>query len=214
MLNPDRKYSLCIDPENYEPESKEWKTLTDLADIYKTDKGNIKHNYTNVYEKYIKQDTKDLLEIGVACGASLKMWNEYLPAANITGLDIRPECMEMCKGYDRIGIVINDATTWIPDSEYDVIIDDGSHVSLDIINTFNNLWPKVKKGGLYFIEDMKCTHNPEYPKLVKFTKEPSAFWRRHIISWLDKHMVEMDWRKSDIEYIHYYKELMVIKKHD
>ena len=215
MLNPDRVYSLTTTtPQDYDPIEIKWDTLTDLADAYKTDKGTIKHNYTQVYELYITGKESSLLEIGVACGASLKMWSEYLPNAQITGLDIRPECANICKGYDRINIVIDDATTWIPNHKYDVIIDDGSHVSLDIVKTFENLWPLVNKGGFYVIEDMKCTHNPAYQKTFEFPKNPSDFWRKHVMAWLDEKMRKMDYRDSDIEYIHYYKELMVIKKHD
>ncbi len=35
-----------------------------------------------------------------------------------------------------------------------MIIDDGSHISEHIITSFKTLFPHLKKGGLYFVEDL------------------------------------------------------------
>lgn len=215
MLNPDRRYSLCITPEDYEPEEiPDWHSLTELADLYKTDKGNIKHLYTPVYERLMGDNAKpvELLEIGVACGASLKMWHTYFHNGNITGLDIRPECAEMCKGYPRVKIVVGDANTYNPGKQFDFVIDDGSHVSVDIVRTFESLWKHVKPGGLYIVEDMKCTHNPQYVELFEWPRKSEDFSRRHIIVWLDNLLRKMDNRLGDVEFVQFYKEMMVLGK--
>ena len=211
MANPDRKYSLTITkPEAYEPgEPEAGLTLTQLADWFKTDKGTIKHNYTQVYERYIYR-FGNLLEIGIACGASLKMWRHWI-SGTVTGLDIRPECAEVCKGYN-IGIIIADATEWIPSETYDTIIDDGSHVSADIVKTWAHLWQYVKPGGLYVVEDLRCTHDKAYIESFEFPKPREDFARRHILLWLDKLMQAMDYRQSDIDFIHYHREMILIGK--
>ena len=39
--------------------------------------------------------------------------------------------------------------------DFDFIIDDGGHKNPQILASFNTLWPTVKPGGLYFIEDLQ-----------------------------------------------------------
>ena len=215
-LNPDRKYSLLIDPKEYEPnEEPAGIDLTSLADHYKTDKGTIKHNYTQVYEKLLsgrKQDNIDLLEIGVACGSSLKMWSSYFENGNITGLDIRPECAGLCADFPKVDIVIADATAYKPEKSYDFIIDDGSHVSIDIVNTWKNLWQHIKPGGIYFIEDLRCTHNPAYMTMYDWKRPQEDFNRKHVIDWLNRLMMLTDLRQTNIESIHYTREMLAIGK--
>lgn len=216
MLNPDRKYSLLIDPVDYTPEGQpEGDDLTSLADWYKTDKGNIKHLYTPIYERLMtsrRNDEIDMLEIGVACGCSLKMWSHYFLQGRITGLDVRPECRNLCKGYENIEIVIGDACEYKPGKQFNFIIDDGSHVSLDIVKTWENLWKHVKPGGLYIIEDTKCTHNPQYQKLFEWPRNADDFSRRHVLIWLDTLTRRMDNRQGDVEFIQMHTEMIVLGK--
>ena len=40
----------------------------------------------------------------------------------------------------------------------DVIIDDGSHKSLDVIGNFINYFPLLSPGGIYIVEDMHCAY--------------------------------------------------------
>jgi hypothetical protein len=46
---------------------------------------------------------------------------------------------------------------WIKESggDFDVIIDDGGHANCQIWTSFLKLWPTLKSGGFYFIEDMQ-----------------------------------------------------------
>ena len=219
-LNPsDRRYSLdSTPPEDFEPAyhlAYEDETLTAIADHFKTDKGSLKHNYTKIYEQYLehKRDIEfQLVEIGVACGSSLKAWSKYFPKAKIAGMDIREACSELCQGYPQIEIIVADATKISAPYRMDVFIDDGSHVSQHIVDTFRLNWPLLKAGGLYFIEDLKCTHNPRYPDLISADIPKHLFGRDHFMQLIDELLKEMDWRESNIEYIHFYKELVVLKK--
>ena len=221
-LDPnDRRYSLdSTPPVDFEPEQHlnyEHETLTTIADHFKTDKGSLKHNYTEIYEKYLEhlRETELLLvEIGVACGSSLKTWSKYFPHAKIIGLDIREECAGLCQSYPSIEILITDATKVPAADSVDIFIDDGSHVSQHIVDTFRLNWPRLKSGGLYFIEDLKCTHNPRYPELISSDIPKTLFDRSYFIQMIDELLRDMDWRKSNVEYIHFYKELVVLKKQD
>ena len=92
------------------------KTLTELANLYGSDKGTLgpsdqwaAHNYTDIYAAYLegtRHSPISLLEIGIGVvgdrwnarivhgrntgGASLKMWYDYFPKARIFGIDINP----------------------------------------------------------------------------------------------------------------------------
>ena len=77
------------------------------------------------------------------------MWANYLPKSNILGIDIRDDCKEICSDLDNVTISILDVTQ--PSSanflgekgEFDLIIDDASHISEDINATFQALWGRV-----------------------------------------------------------------------
>jgi hypothetical protein len=215
----DRRYSLdSVAPQDYEPPATldyARATLTEVADHHKTDKGTLKHRYTEVYAQYLEPlrgRAVRLLEIGVASGCSLKTWSRYLgEQASVTGVDTRAECAAMCAGYPNIRIVIADATAWDPAGEFDVIIDDGSHVSRDIVRSFERLWPRLRPGGLYAIEDLRCTHDQGY--LGNFPgRAPEDFDRRHFMNWLDARLREVDMGASAIEYVHLHRQLAVLRK--
>lgn len=216
----DRKYSLdTTPPVDYEPPvaiDYEGATLTRIADHFKTDKGSIKHRYTDVYARHfdpLRGGAVRVLEIGVACGASLKMWSKYFgPRAQVVGVDVRPECAGLCSGYPNVRIVIADATAWDPAEEFDIAIDDGSHVSLDISRTFERLWPHLRPGGYYAVEDLRCTYDPAYRSMFPFARDPADFDRAHFVRWLDRLMRQLDQAGSDIDCVHCYPQLLIVRK--
>lgn len=212
---PLRKLSLDkTPPTDYEPEGTlRWDaTLTDMADFFGSDKGTIKHNYTPVYEKHLshlKAEPINLLEIGVACGASLKMWSRYFPYAKITGVDIRPECKELCQGYPNVSIQIADATKETIFGSWDVIIDDGSHLSAHIARAFEKQWPWLKSGGFYVVEDLRCTYHPAYT--VPFPHDPEDKDRSHFMGMLDRILRRCD-AGGDVASVSFTREMAVIEK--
>ena len=44
------------------------------------------------------------------------------------------------------------------DSAFDVIVDDGSHVCVHVFRSFNALFPKLRPGGVYIIEDLNMAY--------------------------------------------------------
>jgi hypothetical protein len=201
-------------PADYEPagELPDQASLTALADFYGSDKGTLKHNYTHVYESHLsgmRNKPVNLLEVGVACGASLKMWSLYFPYGKITGVDIRPECADLCKGYPDISIKIADATKERMFGDWDVIIDDGSHMPGHIVKTFLLNWPWLKSGGLYFVEDLRCTYHPGY--VVRFPVEEEDRDRGKFTKLVDELMRRCD-AGGDVKAIHYTPQMLVVEK--
>jgi hypothetical protein len=139
------------------------RTLDDIACLYGTDKASTGHNYAHTYESLFWQRRDDqitLLEIGVWEGASLAMWRAYFPHALIVGLDV--DTSRARSDYiDGSHIHQGDASKeeFIAEiiGEYgvfDIVIDDGSHMSRLAQSSFRLLWPHVASRGWYVIEDL------------------------------------------------------------
>lgn len=139
-------------------------TLQEIGLKYGTDKATT-HFYLDNYEKYLgswRDKEFMLLEIGVGNGSSIKMWREYFPNAKVYGIDINPDCAG--EGI-FIGNII-DVTFWKKAMEEigspDIVIDDGGHVGLETFLTFKNIFPLVRSGGFYFVEDTATFYNNHY----------------------------------------------------
>lgn len=137
------------------------------------------HNYTDIYEAYLgglRNEPIRFLEIGlgvsgdawkagvahgrnISGGASVKMWYDYFPKATIYGVDINPAAF---LENDRTKIFQLDQGNFAQLSAFgsevnggfDFILDDGSHRADHQQITFSALFPYLKPGGLYFIEDL------------------------------------------------------------
>lgn len=122
--------------------------LAELARYYETDKGrNLSdgsgHGYVECYERKFlprRHNRLRILEVGVARGASLKVWASWFPRAEVHGIDINPNCRTLCAEFDNVIIHIGDASNFdFGGLKFDIVIDDGSHLAGDIIGTWENL---------------------------------------------------------------------------
>ena len=132
------------------------------------------HWYTQHYELYFKNIRKkklNILEIGVGGesnpnegGASLRMWKEYFPNSYLYGIDIydksslQEKRITIFKGSQADEDFLKKVCTKI--SDIDIIIDDGSHINEHVITSFETLFPFLKKGGYYAIEDIQTSYWP------------------------------------------------------
>jgi hypothetical protein len=134
--------------------------LRKFADLFHAHQGRLVdkwEHYFPIYDKHFaKYQDKPVrvLEIGVSHGGSLQLWKEYFgPQAQITGLDIDPRCQD----YEEEQIKIycgdqSDAGVLSGFGEFDIVIDDGSHVVAHQEASFKALWPSTR--GVYLIEDI------------------------------------------------------------
>jgi hypothetical protein len=136
--------------------------LCELALKYGTDKYPW---YTPFYDSLLR-DRRDsvrrVLEIGIGTieamshvpdykpGASLRMWRDYFPNAEIQGIDVDERVLF---SEDRIttglSVAIEDNT-----SPFDLIVDDASHLERHQIHSVNSFIPFVQPDGFYIIEDV------------------------------------------------------------
>ena len=149
--------------------------LEKLAEIHGSDK-KFGHNYIPLYERFflpIRKTTRSLLEIGIGGydnpnhgGESLRIWKYYFPNAQIFGLDVyekklpKDDRIHMFQGSQTNAEILDSIHQKAGD--FDIIIDDGSHRSPHVIKTFELLFPMLKAGGRYVIEDTQTSYWPQY----------------------------------------------------
>ncbi len=119
------------------------------------------------------RNKKDLriLELGVKEGGSLELWSQYFnDIAFMVGVDIDltpmyPDLRSRCYSGDLRFVHLYERDLKDPDTYeilrkfggFDIIIDDASHRTDDIILSFNSLFPILNKGGLYCVENLCLT---------------------------------------------------------
>lgn len=150
--------------------------MKSLRDIHEEQKGKSSdkwdlylNEYGQIFAKY-RSLAVDLLEIGIQNGGSLEVWARYFSESrNIIGCDINPDCANLIFDDPRITVIIGDANhaetrgailTKCP--QFDIVIDDGSHTSGDIIRSFLLYFSRVKDGGIYVAEDLHCSYWLEF----------------------------------------------------
>jgi hypothetical protein len=150
--------------------------LDALGVLWGTDKARGNHGYTTYYARHLRKtrrSTRRVLEIGIgeyqdpaAGGNSLRMWRSYFRRATVYGVDLYEKRLD-----DDPRVVALQADQSDPDSlqriiaacpSFDLIIDDGSHIGEHIVTSFTELFPAVRSGGFYVIEDLEYAYVPEY----------------------------------------------------
>lgn len=150
------------------------RTLTEIMNANRSDKGTVMegweaHGYSPYYEQWfesLRDEPIRLLEIGVCDprmpGASLVSWYEYFQKAQIFGYDIVDATRF---DNDRITTFRGDQSSrkdlerflQVHGGDFDIIIDDGSHLDAHQQTSLAVLFDQVRPGGQYIIEDMQVS---------------------------------------------------------
>ena len=121
-------------------------------------------DYLPIYDEEwskIRNKPITMLEIGIGKKGSLRMWKEYFPNAQITGMDISDKCLKQKE--ERIEIIIGDqenAKFLNTLGNYDIIIDDGGHKMTQQVVSLMTLYPKANVW--YVIEDLHTSYWPKF----------------------------------------------------
>src|SRR5262245_18496644 len=98
---------------------------------------------------------------GYQPGGSLKAWRDFFPNAHVVGFDVQPDThfagehritTGLCDSTDPVQV--ETALTYAGIIEFDLVVDDGSHVDVHQLLTLNNLFRHVKALGFYVLEDV------------------------------------------------------------
>ncbi len=148
--------------------------LWSLLSYFKSDKHLTgQHQYGFTYDELFrpfKYRRLKLLEIGIGGfgvfvgGNSLLAWKAFFPFGSIIGCDINPnsELTHVRTKIYQIDQSSGDQLTALQRDEgpFDIIIDDGSHLSAHQIFTFEHMLDTVKDGGFYIVEDVQTSYWP------------------------------------------------------
>ncbi len=130
---------------------------------------NLSHNYLPIYEIYLgplRDNNIKFLEIGFERGCSAYMFEEYFSNAELHFIDINPDVTKNAQNLsNRSTLHIMNQTDEkklleliSQVGEFDIVIDDGSHSTYDQQFTFKTLFPFIKSGGIYIIEDLHTSY--------------------------------------------------------
>jgi hypothetical protein len=166
--------------------------LPSLPDLYRAHTGKVSDkwaSYLTLYDRLFapyRLRPVRLLEIGIQNGGSLELWAKFFPAATaIVGCDINEACRALQYDDPRISLVVGDANA--PDvaeriraisPTFDIVIDDGSHTSRDIVQSFCRYFPALSSGGLFVAEDLHCSYWQEYGGGLHDPLSSIAFFKR------------------------------------
>jgi hypothetical protein len=182
--NPDpiRRAEKILDPQLLQ--QVDWKhedlTLAELQNsryynIWKQfEGGHKKYSYFELYDRLFAEFSgkrPKLLEIGIYKGASIRAWRDFFgEGSTIVGIDINPECAQYESVDQDIYVRIGDQSdsTFLKKlreefGSFDIIMDDGSHLTHHVIATFNYAFLHcLADGGVYFIEDLNTSYWKDY----------------------------------------------------
>jgi hypothetical protein len=207
-------------------------SLTPLCRFYGSDKED--HLFTPVYDKIfsaLRYKKINLLEIGVggyedpySGGESIFLWKSYFPFARLFFLDIVDKThfsqgrVKVFQGSQNDADILQNIVREA--GEFDVIIDDGSHINQHQIESFETLLPFLKDGGIYIIEDTQTSYWPRFGGGGHQTKEYENSCMRYFLrladelnygEYLDKKFSPSEINKKIIE-IGFYHNMIVVMK--
>ncbi len=172
-----------------------------LCDLYGSDKGELRtsghtyswpsHTYADFYSKlflHCRHNVRRVFECGLGTnnpnipstmgvfgkpGASLRMWRDYFPNANVYGADIDKEVLfqeERIKTYfiDQLNpAIINEFWNHVGVADFDLMIDDGLHTFEAGSTLFTHSIDRLASNGIYIIEDVSVGELLKYKEFFQ-----------------------------------------------
>lgn len=213
----------------------EYHYLNHLALESGADKSSNYHNYTEIYAQYfasLKEKPIKFLEIGIHQGSSVKLWERYFKNAELHFIDITFSTIKYFSDRSHYHLVNQEDPQALQKfavetgGNFDIIVDDGGHMMNQQIVSFQNLFPHIKSGGMYIIEDLHTSYWPSYGG-GNHPGTTIAFLKGLIdeLNFVGAHTMRASHRNLDpsffnvlniyrgqVESMHFYDSLIIIKK--
>ncbi|MDD5080328.1 MAG: class I SAM-dependent methyltransferase [Candidatus Omnitrophica bacterium] len=234
-------FKRCLTPRQYELAKKLYTSifclfntndLMKLAAICRTDKWG-EHWYARHYQEHFRRLRKkrmNVLEIGVGGyedpdkgGASLLMWKYYFPRSAIYAIDVydksklQEKRIKIFQGSQNDEKFLKDVFSRI--GSLDIIIDDGSHMNEHVLTSFKTLFPLLKDGGIYAVEDVQTSYWPQYGGSSEDLNNPATamgFFKKIADGLNYMELAEPGYEPAyfdrNITSIHFYHNLVIIYK--
>ena len=154
--------------------------------------------------KDLRDEPVQLLELGVQNGGSLEIWRKYFHhyEAQIFGVDIDNN---ICKLIFPSGVktfcfdlASEEIHNWRIGREFDIIIDDASHINSHMTFDFTVLFQNLRPGGIYIIEDVHASYwTPKHLGGLRKPESAIEFFKLII------DIIHMDYiQQDDVEVFH------------
>jgi cephalosporin hydroxylase len=147
--------------------------------------------YLRVYESLASSFTpKSILELGIFQGGSYVFLDKLFKPRRMSAVEISPQPVEPLLQYivrtenrfvhfatsQRDGEILRQIVRGELADELDLVVDDASHTYRETKASFELLFPLLRPGGIYVIEDWSWAHHPNY-------QSPDAdFSKQHALS--------------------------------
>jgi hypothetical protein len=185
-------------------------------------------HYFDIYDRHFKKfigKNPVILEIGVASGGSLEMWDHYFDGnCQIYGIDIESAAADvpdkLGKNNIKVFIGSQEDRTFLRKlkeeiPKCDIIIDDGGHAMSQQIVSYEELYPHLSDDGVYLCEDLHTSYWSNYGGGYK---NPNSFieYSKNFIDYINAYHIpnapfDLNFRKSTNS-IHYYDSVIVLER--
>lgn len=200
-----------------------------LLDYFNNNKGRLIHKWMHYFDIYHRHFNAyrgkpiTVVEFGVYHGGSVQMWKHYFgKKARIIGIDINPQCKDLEEKQIEIYIGDQEDRAFLRKlrkevGPIDILIEDGGHTMKQQITTFEEMFPAVKDGGVYLVEDLHTSYWKEYGGKYK---KPGTFieYSKHLIDQInayhskDKKNHPVTSYTKQIQGMHIYDSIIVFDK--
>jgi hypothetical protein len=207
---------------------KEIRNLKEIANFNEVNKFGF-DDFSDIYEPFFntfRWEKIKLLEIGIGGydipkegGNSLRMWRDYFENAEIFGIDIfdksdlESDRIKIFQGSQSDTLFLEQVFNVT--SMLDIVIDDGSHVSSDVITSFKYFFPRINENGIYVIEDLGTSYWPEFGG--GFQEDTSMNFLKRLTDCLNHkefqiQNYEPNYFDENIKSIHFFRNAVIIIK--
>jgi demethylmacrocin O-methyltransferase len=193
--------------------------LDELARYHGTDKSSLDHNFTPIYEDLFNQwrdQPVKVLEIGVYKGAGLRMWRDYFSVGRVVGIEADPSAVDQVD--DRIKIYVGDQADSVfldevasEEGPFDIVIDDGGHRAMQQKVSLLGLWPHVKGGGAYVLEDIHTSYYESY-EMGWRKPETTVELLKYVIDDVHVNIHKQPVTLAELESIQFFPELCIMRR--
>lgn len=188
-------------------------------------------HYLEIYDRYFSKfigTRPRILEIGVASGGSLEMWNNYFNGeCDIYGIDTNIHAKQHVAKLNAQNIHVDvgdqqDREFWKKyineKQKFDIVIDDGGHTMQQQIVTFEEIYDYINEDGIYLCEDLHTSYINEFGGGYK-KSDTFIEYSKNFIDMLNAYHIRDEhckdkFRKfrSVTKSVHYYDSVIVLEK--
>jgi predicted O-methyltransferase YrrM len=175
--------------------------------------------FLDFYDSLKAYEPKEIMEVGMFEGGSLVYFDKLFQPKTLVGLDIRKDPIAPLEQYVKVNSHVKTYYARSQDKHgtlmsarenfpkgIDLIVDDASHLYAQTKATFEMLFPMLRAGGHYVIEDWSWSHQTHYQD------KKHTWFQQPALTNLVFELVVLAGKYGVIDSIHIDKNLLSIKK--